>query len=344
LTGVSANALEWSVISGPANGTFSDGSTTPEFTGTKAGSATIAATLSSGGSRAQATEEIHVIEIGDLTEELHNLTGPVYEFDAEPAVLEIPFVSEYGELLKVLIQPFSDSIDPYEWGSDFSVEVNGDNGNVFLTCERAGQYIVKTLRKDGAPDGELAIILKQTTTPDTNQFAPGTGVRVATPDVDLVLIGGDSGQSDLDRWTSLFPDGVVIHSVQDAINEIEAFSNAHDGQLFSVYIVDHGNVGIQHFGGVAPTHAPGKYLGVYASSAESRAAFAEACEGKVDLIWFGGCNVAAQTPESDGAELLQIIADLSGVRVQASSGFMAHTATGMYQEKNAVVRFRDPRQ
>jgi hypothetical protein len=111
-------------------------------------------------------------------------------------------------------------------------------------------------------------------------------------------------------------------SVDDAIYWIGMTSAANGGRPIDVIIVDHGAPAYIGMGqGDKDPPEQGKYIQYLdGNSAWDMLTFAEACRtARVDDLWFLQCEVAAvdttRTPNVDGAEFLQKLANLSRATV-----------------------------
>jgi len=95
---------------------------------------------------------VQVIDIDDLTD---YVPEDYYTEITTTGSYTVPYSDSYGTLLAVLISPTQDPSNPYQWHSDFDGQVVHTTGDVTITMNRPGPYLIKAVRTNGSEIFEL---------------------------------------------------------------------------------------------------------------------------------------------------------------------------------------------
>lgn len=281
-------------------------------------------TLKADGCGCQGSGEltVHAIKTGTVGPEEIDFTAttPWIDLGQQTTYTIGNTASIYGPLRKVeLLLPLDDDNPYLEW-RDYFTEVNPFTGDVTLTIARDGAYIVKKTMgaTPAAETKEQVEIFKGSKPPVEGAFRyEALWYKASAPkEASLVLIGDPKPE----HWLAVYPDGVLITSVDDAITKVNDYWNTKaNGVPFTLIIGDHGKPGQQSFGD-GNVVVTGKFLDWQDSSKTLRDKFTAALKGKVSAIHFNGCNVAAddflEGSQGAGTKFLKQIAN--GINAPAS--------------------------
>lgn len=320
---LTGETYSWSVVKADSDGdgTFSSASaSTPEFSGTQRGRVTAKVEMTYETAKCEATANLVVIEINDLSESVPEDDYPEVSVDCMGDVTVSYYVSGGasvggGELRAVLIAPTDNPSDPYEWDTDFYAEVNHETGDVTIHVCRPGPYLVKTIRDDAGTPSEKIVELLYDAPPLKDGATKKTGktTKIAFPSADLILISSAGDSANAAARSSITGE-VLVDDVDDAIAAINAKWAANGNVPFTLIIIDHGRSAHQSVGD-GQAHLPRGYINPTAGTALTD--FMNACNGKVTSCKLLGCNVA---DGAAGEAFLQQLADGGNMSVKAYKG------------------------
>jgi len=328
-----SGSYQWSVMPTVAgSGVFSaPTSQSTEFRGTAEGDATVKVVLTYQGQTAQDTELIHVVRIDNLpdcaVQVMEQPDLPTYY----PYV--IPYSGSYGVLRAVRIAPFEVPDDPFIWNTDYMGYVDHQTGDVTLTFNRAGPYVLEITREGGGGFTKQYVqaLVGGTVLSPAKAGIPVGIMRVADPspvDAWLIVISGANPPADSTGFDVVSranlpagwwpPIGPAVAHVDDVSEGCDAVGWAFIGfdEVYPLCVIGHGTSGAIEMGGGVTMPAGGALLGgeLAAAGANWTKAFGNTCNGRVGACYLFGCSVGAN-PWGPG--FLQALATRGNMSVAA---------------------------